>query len=236
MNVMLNVMNRNYRDLLKTRSDADHMLFDKRSIGTTGNLIRHHRSRLEFKGYVAKYHKSQITGLPQLYYDEHEPYTKQIRYYNTYRASDSVKAPKAFILPQAWFRVAGRLRANGVVLKPMKHDTTLAVTAYHISDYRTYSRPYEGHYPHNSVTVEPFRDTLSFKKGDYLIPMNQKTNRYIMEVLDPRFSDSFFRWNFFDTILMQKEYFESYVFDTVAVRILHNNPKLKQEFRNKQKE
>ncbi len=146
-----------------------------------------------------------------------------------------MRAPKAFILPQAWFRVAERLRENGVMLQPLKHDTTMMVTAYHISDYKTYSRPYEGHYPHSDVTVEPIRVTLSFRKGDYLIRMNQKTNRYIMEVLDPRFTDSFFRWNFFDSILMQKEYFESYVFDTVAVRILHNHPTLDREFRAKQK-
>ncbi len=45
---------------------------------------------LEFKGYAAKYHKSEVTGLPQLFYDEHDPYTKQIRYYDRYLAHRTV--------------------------------------------------------------------------------------------------------------------------------------------------
>ena len=234
MHVMLQVMNRDYRQLLRVRSDADQYVAAQKEFRYNWKMDTTSWKPLQFKGYAAKYHKSKVTDLPQLYYDEHEPYTKQIRYYDRYIALDSVRAPKAFVLPQAWFQVAERLRENGVILRSLKHDTTMAVTAYHITDYKTFSRPYEGHYPHIDVTVEPIRDTLSFRKGDYLIRMNQKTNRYIMEVLDPRFNDSFFRWNFFDTVLMQKEYFESYVFDTVAVRILHNHPVLAREFRAKQ--
>ncbi|HKI46395.1 MAG TPA: M14 family zinc carboxypeptidase [Balneolales bacterium] len=234
MRVMLQVMNRDYHELLRVRSDADRYVAAQKEFRYNWKMDTTSWKPMEFNGYAAEYHTSKVTGLPQLYYDEHEPYTKQIRYYDRYIALDSVRAPQAFILPQAWFRVAERLRGNGVILQPLKHDTAIAVTAYHIADYKTFSRPYEGHYPHSDVTVNPFRDTLSFRKGDYLIRMNQKTNRYIMEVLDPRFSDSFFRWNFFDSVLMQKEYFESYVFDTVAVGILHNHPALDREFRAKQ--
>jgi hypothetical protein len=41
--------------------------------------------------------------------------------------------------------------------------------------------------------------------------------------------DSYFRWNFFDSYLQQKEYFSAYVFEDKAVDILKEKPWLKDE-------
>lgn len=57
-----------------------------------------------------------------------------------------------------------------------------------------------------------------------------------MEVLEPEAPDSFFNWNFFDTILQQKEGFSAYVFEDIAKEILDNNPQLKSEFEAKRAE
>ena len=42
-------------------------------------------------------------------------------------------------------------------------------------------------------------------------------------------TDSFFRWNFFDTILQQKEHFSSYVFEDIAEQLLAEDVSLRQE-------
>jgi hypothetical protein len=47
--------------------------------------------------------------------------------------------------------------------------------------------------------------------------------------------DSYFAWNFFDPILMEKEYFSDYVFEDVAVELLNNDSKLRGEFEQKKK-
>jgi hypothetical protein len=47
--------------------------------------------------------------------------------------------------------------------------------------------------------------------------------------------DSFFNWNFFDSILQQKENFSPYVFEDLALEILEQNPELRAEFEKKQK-
>ena len=71
------------------------------------------------------------------------------------------------------------------------------------------------------------------RKGDYKVRVNQVNNRYIVETLEPEASDSFFRWNFFDTILQMKEGFSAYVFEDEAVEILADNPELKNRFEQK---
>jgi hypothetical protein len=48
-----------------------------------------------------------------------------------------------------------------------------------------------------------------------------------MEILEPRASDSFFAWGFFDSVLQQKEYFSSYVFEDIAAELLAKDPALR---------
>ena len=57
--------------------------------------------------------------------------------------------------------------------------------------------------------------------------------KFLLETLEPEAVDSYFNWNFFDTILQQKEYFSAYVFEDLAKELLDKNPKLKAEFEAK---
>ena len=106
-------------------------------------------------------------------------------------------------------------------------DSTIRVQAYMINDYKTVRNPYEGHYRHYNVRVSPEQMEINFRAGDVLVPVNQWKNRYIVETLEPEAPDSFFVWNFFDAVLQQKEHFSSYVFEDHAVKILEENPEIK---------
>ena len=57
--------------------------------------------------------------------------------------------------------------------------------------------------------------------------MNQRANRYIVEMLEPTGDDSFFAWNFFDSILGQKEGYSGYAFEDIAADYLKTHPELK---------
>lgn len=61
-------------------------------------------------------------------------------------------------------------------------------------------------------------------------------NEFIIQVLEPESTDSYFNWNFFDSILSRKEYFSPYVFDEKALEILNSDPQLKHDFEKKRKE
>lgn len=181
------------------------------------------KSSIRFLGYESGYKKSEVSGLPRLYYDREKPYERQIPFYNYYYPVDSVKKPLAYILPQGWWRVVERLKANKVQMRALSRDTVIEVETYHIIRYQP-GGLYEGHYPLGQVEVKSSRQLLSFRKGDWYIPLNQDAARFLVETLDPRGEDSYFAWNFFDAILRQKEGFSDYAFEDIAAEYLRQHP------------
>ena len=63
--------------------------------------------------------------------------------------------------------------------------------------------------------------------------MNQRTARVIAHILEPKAPDSYLYWGFFDAIFEQKEYAESYVMESLARKMLAEDPELKKEFEQK---
>ena len=196
-------------------------------------LDRSRWSDLVFKGYEAGRKPSGISGLPRLYYDRSKPFEKTVKFYNHYVPAHSVQKPVAYIIPQGWWRVTDLLKANKVQMKPLGSDTTIEVEAYRIEDYQSSPRAFESHHLNGTVKVSRQMIRKSFRKGDWLIPMNQAANRFLMEVLEPEAMDSYFSWNFFDGILRQKEGFSSYVFEDTAEKLLAENPELKKQLQEK---
>jgi hypothetical protein len=111
----------------------------------------------------------------------------------------------------------------------LKSDTTIEGETYYVEDFSSPSRPYEGHYQHNKVEVRKVVLSSRFFEGDYLVPVNQENKRYIVETLEPQGMDSFFTWNFFDSILQQKEWFSDYVFEDEAAEMLNEQPDLRKK-------
>ncbi len=183
-------------------------------------------SLLTFKGYEAKYKASEISGLPRLFYDRNEPYEKDIRVFDNYLPSVIVKKPLAYIIPQSWQRVIDLMRLNGVQMRALAADTEIELEMYYIEDYKTVNKPYEGHYLHSQVKLRAENQKLKYYEGDFVIFTDQPQNRYIVETLEPQGVDSFFSWNFFDSILSQKEHYSDYVFEDEAARFLKEDSEM----------
>ncbi len=183
-------------------------------------------SLLRFKGYEAKYKTSELSSLPRLYYDQNEPYEKDIRVFDRYLPSLTVKKPLAYIIPQSWKKVIDLMLLNGVQMKRLAADYEIESEMYYIEDYKTVNKPYEGHYLHSQVKVRTENQRVKYYEGDYIIYTNQVQNRYIVETLEPQGVDSFFAWNFFDSVLGQKEHFSDYVFEDEAARLIKQDPVL----------
>ncbi len=187
-------------------------------------------SMISFKGFEAKYKESGVSGQPRLYYDRNAPFQKEIKLWDKYIPSVTADRPVAYIIPQAWSRVIDLLALNGVQMQRLDTDADIQVQAYYIEDYKSPARPFEGHYLHTQVKIKPVQQKLKYYAGDYVIYANQKQNRYIVETLEPQGVDSFFAWNFFDSILGQKEHFSAYVFEDDAAELLKNDAALKLQF------
>ena len=190
-------------------------------------------SIIQFRGYEGSIIDSKVTIGKRLNYDTSKPYLAPVNYYNKYRAAKETTIPKAYILRQGWHRVIERLENNQISYTQFEKDTTLVVETMHVDDYKTRSSAYEGHYLHYNTSIKIDSIAVHFSKGDLYIPINQKGARYLMETLEPEATDSFFNWNFFDTVLQQKEGYSGYVFEDVAEQILKENTLIKDAFEAK---
>ncbi|MDC6406849.1 MULTISPECIES: M14 family metallopeptidase [Maribacter] len=187
-------------------------------------------SKIDFKGFQADTVISGVTGFKRLKFDREKPITKEVTYYDYYKAADSIEIPEAYIIKKQWKEVIDLLSTNAIKFSVVEKDTVKNVESYTIDSFETRNRPYEGHYLHYNTKVLATVENISFEAGDVLIPTQQEGIRYLLETLEPEAVDSFFNWNFFDTILQQKEGFSPYVFEDTALLMLQNDSVLRQEF------
>lgn len=191
------------------------------------SLDKSNYKEVVYKGYEAGRKPSEISWLPRLYYDRNKPFEKTVKIFNYYTVKSEVAKPKAYIIPQGWWKVIDLLKLNKVKMTQLKKDSVVKVEVYKIVDYKTMPRQYEMHHLNYDVKTATTIMNVNFKKGDWYIPLNQEANRFLMETLEPTAEDSYFAWNYFDAILGQKEGYSGYVFEDVAAAYLKNNPELK---------
>jgi hypothetical protein len=186
-------------------------------------LDRSQYKEVQYMGFEAGRKPSEVSGLPRLYYDRSKPFEKTVKIFNYFAVKNSIVKPKAYIIPQGWWKVIELLKLNKVQMTPLKKDTTFEVETYKIDDYKTLPRQYEMHHINSEVKTTTSTQSISFKKGDWFITMNQVANRFLIETLEPQAEDSYFTWNYFDAILGQKEGYSAYAFEDIAAEYLKNN-------------
>jgi len=203
------------------RAEADEVLSAQKEFALDWEIDQNKPQTLNFKGYRAYYDTSIVTGDLQLYYDRDSRWEKEMPYYAHLKPTISVSAPSYYLVPAAWTEVVERLQLNRVEMLRLNEDTSFTVSCYRIADYKTSAGPFESHYYHYDVKLEPFENVVHcLKNSYYLVSMDQPKKRLIIEMLEPQGPDSYFNWNFYDEILQQKEGFSSYVFDREASELL----------------
>ena len=190
-------------------------------------------STIQFKGYEGEMIDSKITDAKRLKYNRDKPFTKEITYYDYFKPKKSVTIPESYIIPKGYWNVIDLLKQNKIKLEKVQKDTVMTAEVYKIENFKTVKSPYEGHYLHYNTEVSTKTENVKVKKGDYIAKTDQEGVRYLVETLEPIATDSFFNWNFFDTILQQKEGFSPYVWEDKAEAFLNNNPEIKKAFEEK---
>ncbi|WP_072351321.1 M14 family metallopeptidase [Flavobacteriaceae bacterium A100] len=227
---MIDILEEDGENIKSLRSIMNKKLLANKTYPLNWEIDTIKTTTLSFKGYEGTMITSEVTGLPRLKYDRSKPFTKEVIYQNYFKPTDSIVIPSAYIIPKAWWNIIELLKLNHVEMQELKNDTILEVESYKIASYETRKQAYEGHYQHYNTSVKTSTEKISFKKGDYMIKTNQRALRYLLETLEPQAADSFFNWNFFDTILQQKEHFSPYVWEDKAKELLASNPKLQIDF------
>ena len=230
MKSMIEIIDEDHEQIKSLRQDYNQQLIAKKTYPLQWEIDTTKTTTLNFKGFEGNMIPSNITDADRLKFDRNKPFTKQITYQNYFKPSLEIEIPKAYIIPQGWWNVIELLKLNDVDITPLSKDSTITVQSYKIDNYQTRSQAYEGHYQHYNTTIKVSEETITFNKGDFIIKTNQEAFRYLIETLEPQAPDSFFNWNFFDTILQQKEGFSPYVWEDKAELILRQDPKLRINF------
>ena len=229
----INFTLKNGTEIKKLRKNAVAKILEQKTYPITFEVAIDTFTTLQFKGYEGTFIDSKVTNGKRLFYDRTKPFIKAVNYYNQFVISNQINIPKAYILKQGWWKVIERLNENNIEYTVFKNDTVITAEEQHIKDYKTRTSAYEGHYPHYNTIVAASTKEITFNKGDLYIPVNQLGARYIMETLEASATDSFFNWNYFDSVLQRKEGYSAYVFEDIAEDFLLENPTVKKELEEK---
>jgi hypothetical protein len=233
MHAMLEHINDKPLQIMAARQEARSTLQAGEKLGLNWALDNSRSDSILFKGYTAEYIPSKLTGGERLYYNHNKPYEKTIPFYRYYNTTTSVEIPEAYLVPQSYKQLVSLMEMHGVKVEVLDEDKVYNIEQYKIIDFKSTNTPYEGHFLHSIVEVEKYDTQVEYKKGDFLISTNQAAVQYIVHVLEPQAKDSFFAWNYFDSILQQKEHFSAYVFEDRAYELLQSDSELKKAFEDK---
>jgi len=235
LNVIADFSEENYEELIQLKNTADSLSLKRTSVPFNWKVSEKADS-IEFPGYAANMNTiSQVTLLPTLRYDRSNPYRKKIPFFKHHQAEDEYDIPSYYVLSGAWTDIIQLLDLNQVAYEELKNDTAIEVRSIYIDTYKSYDKPYEGHFKHYEIQTTEKIQSIQFFPGDVIVPTNQPAIKYLAHIFNPKAADSFFSWNFFDSCLMRKEYFSSYVFDQTAAELLKANPELGEELEEMRK-
>lgn len=229
LKTLLHLGKTNYKDLLVSKTDKTWFYDDPKKLPVNYVNDTTVFETIAFKGFKSYKAISKVTGLEQVYYDEKTPVETTVKYYNKYNSNTILNIPNYYLIPQSWDKVIERLKANKVLMKRLKNDTTISVECNQLSTTNLSGSLYEGHYYHKFTHCHKKTVTRKFYAGDYLIKTGGLDTRFLVETLDPESVDSYFKWNLLDACLSQKEWFSDYVFDPMAEELLAQDPELKRK-------
>ncbi len=230
LDALVGFTNDNADEIVRLKKEADETVSKQKEFVIDWKLDTTQFRMIQFKGYEGEIGKSPVTGLDRFGYNLEKPYDTMVPYYDHHLPAKVIQAPDFYVLPSAWEQVVERLKLNNVKMFSLAKDTLIKVERYYFSDMDKNPRQYNWHYYHQNFKIDPKTEMVQFYSGDYLIPVNQTCNNYIVEMLEPEARDSFFRWNFFDPCLERREYYSSYGFEENALKYLDEHPDFKQQF------
>jgi len=226
----LQLVNREYKSLEEANRQGDELTTSMSGDYGLTYMSDGTADTIDFLGYNYRTEKSDISGAPMVVW-EPVPIDYRLPVYSNAVASESATVPYAYIIPQQWTGVIDVLKAHHVRMDRLGSGKTLDVQTYRFHDTKWAETPFEGRIM-VTTKVTPHQEDREFRAGDYVIRMDQRLNRVIMHLLEPKGPDSFVTWGFFNAVFEQKEYGEAYKLEILAKQMLAADSSIKREFEN----
>lgn len=200
-----------------------------------------HSEPFHYLGYKRNRVLSEVSGAVWNQYT-HEPENIDIPLFIDFQPTLAIAPPRAYIVPAQWTRVIDLLRAHGVQMQ-----STTAAWQSEVDTYRCephwHNTLFESRHPmsigdfqdisHYKPMCQPVKEKLWFAPGSMVVPLDQRTAKVVVHLLEPDAPDSVVQWGFFDAIFEQKEFGEPYVLEPLARKMLAEDPALRAEFEKK---
>jgi len=183
-----------------------------------------------FKGYKTSQSVTPLTNRTVTDYHYDQPRTDTIAFYDYFEPAVTVDAPEAYVIPQAWEKVIGRMAQNGVEITYLERDTLLEVETTYIDHFSTASQPGQGRHQVTELETTTQTGARKFYRGDAVVYTNQPANNYIVHALEPEAPASFLRWGFFTSALEDGEGWWIYGFEDYAWERLQEDEALREAF------
>ncbi len=190
-------------------------------------FTRTEKSRpIEFDGYEATVVESEISGGKYTVWNHDKPVRATIPFFDDVTAQRRVRVPAAYIVPAEWTAVSDVLSIHDVHFLRLVSDTRIPVEVTKFSQVKFRETPYEGR---QMVTFRDTTviDTILFPAGSIVVAPGQRSGRAAVHLLEARGPDSFVAWGFFNAIFEAKEYFEPYMMEGIAKKMLDSDSGLK---------
>lgn len=187
---------------------------------------------VDFLGVQYTHKTSTLSGGQWFIYEPEQPVTYSLPWFNRMLPSHQVMLPTAYIIPLQWETVIERLQQHGVSIQRLGSDLTLEVESYRFENVVLSPFVNEGRQTARFTAV-PIREVRTYPAGSAIVEMSQPTARVIAHALEPQAPSSFAYWGFFNAIFQRVEYFESYVMEAMARKMLSGDPELANRFEEK---
>jgi len=151
------------------------------------------------------------------------------------KAKDTVSIPQSYWIPAQYYTVIEKLKSHGIEMVLHKEKKVIKGNQLCVEGFEFAAVPFEG----RQMPKANFSETSNkFVLPEYSVEVktNQPLGHLAVALLDPRATDSFFAWGYFNSIFQRTEYIESYVLIPLAKKLFAENPKLKNIFEKRKQD
>jgi hypothetical protein len=123
-----------------------------------------------------------------------------VNYYGQFDAVTESTLPSGYIIPAVYKNIAQHLQKLGVKVEQLQKNQFYTGEVFMVETLKKSERKFEGHF---MATAEGkfSAATRKFKKGDYIVALDQPLVNLIFYMLEPQSDDGLVTWNFFDETL-----------------------------------
>ena len=181
-----------------------------------------------YKALAFKVRTSDISGGPVIDYSD-KPIDVPTRLFDQTEVAAAITPPAAYLVPPQWHAIIDRLDWHGIESFRLDHARRLEVEIYRFENVKFADHPYESRFQ-PSYTTTRRRESRRFPAGTLVVPLDQPRAKLAVHLLEPDAPDSLVRWGLINQIFERKEYFETYVMEPIARKMLAADADLRREF------